>query len=145
MAAHSGLPVAGGTEATREALRALGAKRIAVVTPFKPAGDANVRAAFEASGFEVLAVQGLKCENFKVIADLGADAVKAAFRSVVSERVDAVVQVGTALPAVRLVFELEQELGAPIVAVNAATYWLALRQNGIADQRTDLGRLFADH
>ncbi|GIT47342.1 MAG: hypothetical protein Ct9H300mP13_1380 [Gammaproteobacteria bacterium] len=45
--------------------------------------------------------------------------------------IDTIVQVGTNLALAGLVDELEQELDKPVVAINAALYWHALRQNGI--------------
>ena len=59
--------------------------------------------------------------------------------------VDAVVQVGTNLCMLRLAATLEEELGKPVIAINAATYWHALRVNGIEDRLDGFGRLFAGH
>jgi maleate isomerase len=35
-------------------------------------------------------------------------------------------------------------LGKPVIAINTATYWYALRQNGISDQMQGFGRLLAE-
>ena len=43
-------------------------------------------------------------------------------------------QVGTNLSFVGLADRLEAELGKPVVAINAATLWHALREHGIDDQ-----------
>ena len=59
--------------------------------------------------------------------------------------VDALVQVGTNLSMVRLAAAAELYLGKPVIAINAATYWNALRQNGIADQMDGFGRLLSDY
>ena len=48
--------------------------------------------------------------------------------------VDAIVQVGTNLSMVRLAAAAEMWLGKPIIAINTATYWHALRANGIKDR-----------
>ena len=53
-----GLGVATGAEACERALHLFGAKKIAVVTPYTPIGDANVRKFFTELGFEVGADQG---------------------------------------------------------------------------------------
>lgn len=58
--------------------------------------------------------------------------------------VDAVVQVGTNLPAARVAVMAEVWLGKPVIALNTATYWHALRQNGIADKVQGFGRLPAE-
>ena len=59
--------------------------------------------------------------------------------------VDAIVQVGTNLSMVALCNEMAEELGKPMVPINAATYWHALRANGIMDQFSGHGPLFEHH
>ena len=58
--------------------------------------------------------------------------------------VDAIVQVGTNLSMVRLAAAAEMWLGKPVIAINTATYWHALRQNKIADKIPGLGRLLEE-
>jgi maleate isomerase len=58
--------------------------------------------------------------------------------------VDALIQVGTNLSMVRLAAEAEQWLGKPVIAINTATYWHALRANGITDRIEGFGRLLAE-
>jgi maleate isomerase len=36
-------------------------------------------------------------------------------------------------------------LGKPVLAINAATYWWALRRNGIADPIDGFGALLREH
>ena len=59
--------------------------------------------------------------------------------------VEAIVQVGTNLSFVAQADRLEAELGKPVVAINAATLWHALREHGIDDQVTGCGSLLRDH
>ncbi len=58
--------------------------------------------------------------------------------------VDAIVQVGTNLSMVRLAAAAELWLGKPVIAINTATYWHALRANGIADKIAGFGRLLEE-
>ncbi|WP_052389740.1 hypothetical protein [Belnapia moabensis] len=58
--------------------------------------------------------------------------------------VDAVVIVGTDLPVVRVAASAEFWLSKPVIALNTATYWSALRQCGIDDKMQGFGRLLAD-
>ena len=58
--------------------------------------------------------------------------------------VDAIVQVGTNLSMVRLAAAAELWLGKPVIAINTATYWHALRTNGIADRMEGFGRLLSE-
>jgi maleate isomerase len=55
------------------------------------------------------------------------------------------VQVGTNLSILRLADEAERWLGKPVIAINAATWWHALRTNGINDQIQGCGSLLRDH
>jgi maleate isomerase len=58
--------------------------------------------------------------------------------------VDAVVLVGTNLPIARVTGMAEFWLGKPVVALNTATYWHALRECGIDDKVQGFGRLLAE-
>ena len=58
--------------------------------------------------------------------------------------VDAIVQVGTNLSMVRLAAAAEMWLGKPVLAINTATYWHALRQSKITDKIPGLGRLLEE-
>jgi maleate isomerase len=58
--------------------------------------------------------------------------------------IDAIVQVGTNLSMVRLAAAAEMWLGKPVIAINTATYWHALRQNKVNDKVQGLGRLLEE-
>ena len=58
--------------------------------------------------------------------------------------IDAILQVGTNLSMMRLAAAAELWLGKPVIAINTATYWHPLRQNGIADKVQGLGRLLEE-
>jgi maleate isomerase len=133
------------SHACHAALRALGAKRIGVVTPFDAGANQRVQAAFEASGFEVAGIGGLACPDLASIGRTPLDAIRRVFADVGAAPADAIVQVGTGLPVVGLVDALERALGRPVVACNAAMYWQALRAIGIDDRLRGFGRLLAEH
>jgi maleate isomerase len=59
--------------------------------------------------------------------------------------VDAIVQVGTNLAMARLAAVAEFWLDKPVIAINTATYWWALRQNGIMDRVQGFGALLEKH
>lgn len=139
-----GLTPATGAAACGAALRELGARRIGVITPYQPVGDDQVRQFFEGLGFEVETVLGLKCPSATSIAEVPLDEVERAFRAVNSSRVDALVQAGTNLPAVAVAADLEARLGKPVLAINAVTFWHALRRNGFTDRISGFGRLLEE-
>lgn len=145
LVAAVGIPVCNASEADHAALRALGARRVAVVTPFNAEVDRNVRANVEAAGFEVTAIKGTEAPSLPAICETSLDDIRRVFRTVAASDCDAILQVGTALPVVALLAELEAELGRPIVACNAAVYWQTLRAAGVSDPVPGFGRLLAEH
>lgn len=140
----SGLEVATGAEACERGLKKFGAKKIGIVTPYQPVGDENVVKFFTELGFQVEAIEGLKCPSAVAIAEVGEAELRAAINKVNTPDVDAVVQCGTNLSMVRLADEAERWLGKPVLAINAATWWMALRENGIEQQMHGFGSLLRE-
>ena len=141
---RSGVEVAMGSYACEAAFEAYGGiKRIGVITPYMPVGDAQVVRFFTDCGYEAVRLKGLKCDSPVQIAHVQADTLEAAIREVDGDDVDAVVQVGTNLAMARLADEAERRLGKPVIAINTAIYWYALRQNGLADKIEGFGSLLS--
>lgn len=141
----SGLQVATGAEACERALGVFKAKRIGVVTPYQEIGDKNVVRFFSDLGTEVVSIKGLKCPTAVAIAHVSEDTLRDALRAVDSDKVDALVQVGTNLSMLRLADEAERWLHKPVIAINAATWWHALRANDIRDRVEGCGSLMRLH
>lgn len=140
--ARAGVEVTMGSDAARQALAQYGAiRRIGVVTPYMPVADEQVRRFFTDCGFEVARLDGLKCASPVLIAHVSETELREAIRRVDGEGIEAIVQVGTNLAMARLAGIAESWLGKPVVAINTATYWHALRRNGIADRRDGFGLL----
>lgn len=141
-----GLDIAMGSEACQAALRCYGEiRRIAVITPYMPVADANVRRFFTECGFDVVALKGLRCPGPVEIAHVSEATLRDAMIEVNSSDVEAIVQVGTNLAMARLAGIAEFWLGKPVIAINTATYWHALRRNGIVDRIDGFGSLLLDH
>lgn len=149
IAAATGLPVTTGASACRAALHELGVKRIAVFSPYQPNADREVNRFFTEAGFDVAAVTGLRCATAMDIARVEEPRLRSVVAGLLDgidgPGVEAIVQVGTNLSFVSLAETLEAELGRPVVAINAATLWHALRSHGISDQVTGSGSLLRDH
>jgi maleate isomerase len=139
-----GLGVATGAEACERVLQLYGAKRIGVVTPYQPVGDENVVRFFNEIGFDVVKIRGLRCPTAVSIAHVQEDELRQALMDVNADDVDALVQAGTNLSMVSLGDEAERWLGKPVIAVNAAIWWMALRDNGIEDKLYGCGRLWRE-
>ena len=130
------------SDACQEALRRYeGVKRIAVITPYMPVGDAQVHRFFTECGFDVTTVHGLRCPSPTAIAKVTEAELRNAMAAVDGPDVDAVVQVGTNLAMARLAGMAEAWLGKPVLAINTATYWWALRSHGITDRVAGYGSL----
>lgn len=140
-----GLSVATGAEGCERALQLFGARRIGVVTPYQPVGDENVVRFFNDLGFEVAAIKGLKCPTAVAIAHVTETELRDALIEVNEPDVDAIVQCGTNLSMVHLADEAERWFDKPVIAINAATWWMALRDNGIEDRLHGFGSLLREH
>lgn len=121
-------------------------KNIAVITPYQPIGDKNVRLFFEDSGYSVKQVLGLRCENaHDAIALVPDHQVMDMVKEVDGDDIDAIIQVGTNLSTASYFPVIEKWLGKPVLPINVATAWHALRSCGVRDQYDHLGRLFEEH
>ena len=142
IAEESGLGVTVGSIATAAAIEALGGiRRIAVLSPYWPVMNAEVKRYFGDVGLTVVRDTALQCTSWTGIAAVTPAECRDAIRRLDGDDVDAVVQVGTNLSMVRLAAAAELWLGKPVIAINTATYWHALRANGIRDQKAGFGRL----
>ena len=130
--AHAGVKVAMGSDASQAALKKLGdIRRISVITPYMPIADEQVRRFFTDCGFEIVRLKGLRCASPVAIAHASERTLRDAILEVNGPDVDAIVQVGTNLIMARLAGIAEFWLDKPVVAINTATYWYALRENGL--------------
>lgn len=136
-----------GSDACRAALKAYGKKtrRLGIVTPYMPVGDKQVHRFFTDCGFEVVNLLGLKCAGPMLIAHVTKQRLRDAILEVNRGKVDAIVQVGTNLAMAEVAAMAEFWLDKPVIAINTATYWHALRASGIEDRLYGWGSLFAEN
>ena len=140
-----GVQVLGASFANYQALRVLDARRVGIVTPFNAEVDAIVKANTQAAGFNVVAIKGTEAPTLPAICETSLDDIRDVFAQVAASDCDVILQVGTALPVVALIAELEKTHGKPIVACNAAVYWQTLRAIGIDDPVYGFGTLLEKH
>lgn len=140
-----GVPVIMGSTAVDAAIKTYGGiRKIGIITPYMPVGDNNVRKFFEDQGYEVVHLVGLKSPSPMLIAHESKQRLRDA-AIVVSDGVDAVIQCGTNLAFAEVAAIAEFWLDKPVIAINVATYWHALRTMGIMDQMDGFGTLLAKH
>ena len=110
-----------------------------------PVGDEQVRRFFADCGFEVVHLKGLRCRSPSLIAHVAEKDLRDAILEVNDNSVEAIVQVGTNLAMARVAGIAEFWLDKPVIAINTATYWHALRTNGITDRIHGFGSLLVEH
>jgi maleate isomerase len=141
----TGISISIGSHSTTAALRRYGSiKRIAILSPYWPVMNEAVVGYFQEMGFHVVRDMALHCTSWVAIAAVTEAQCRDALRELDGDDVDAIVQVGTNLSMVRLAAAAELWLGKPVIAINTATYWHALRANGIEDRIEGFGRLLAE-
>jgi maleate isomerase len=142
----AGCGVSIGSEALISAFKAYGGiRKVGLISPYFPAANSEVKKFLADHGIETVCDTCMQCPSWTAIAEVDSNRVREDFKAVDGDDVDALVQVGTNLSAVRMAAAAELWLGKPVIAINAATYWHALRANGMSDQKVGLGRLLEDH
>ena len=106
--------------------------------------NAQVRRFYQDCGFTVVRDVCLQRPSPVQIAHTTDAMCRQAIRELDGDDVDAIVQVGTNLSMIRLAAAAELFLGKPVIAINTATYWHALRSQGITDRIRGLGRLMEE-
>ena len=140
-----GCDITFGAQAIRDALACYpGTKRIAAITPYMPVGDRMVARFMGDIGYEVVRIDGHRSPGPVEIAWESFARTRRLVREVDGDDVDLILQAGTNLYFVELAAQLERELGKPVLAINAVTFWHALRHNGIPDRIPGFGSLLAE-
>lgn len=143
MRERAGVEVSCGSFATEAALNAYGARRIAFLSPYFPVANDQVRRFYQDCGFTVVRDLCLRRPSPVEIASTTDAMCRQALRELDGDDVDAIVQVGTNLSMVRFAAAAELYLDKPVIAINTATYWHALRAVGIPDRMQGFGRLLS--
>ncbi len=143
---RAGVKVILGMQACLAAIQRYGGiRRISIITPYMPSGDAQVRRSFTDNGFEVINLLGLKCNSPLLMAHEPPERLRRAVREVDDSSVELILQVGTNLAFAGVAAEAERWMGKPVLAVNTCTYWHALRSCGIEDKFEGFGSLLIEH
>ena len=142
---RAGVKVAMGSDSCQAALKCYGARRLGVITPYMPVGDAQVRRFFTDCGFEIVRLKGLQGTSPVQYAHISERQLRDTIIEINGPDVDAIIQVGTNLAMARLAGIAEFWLDKPVLAINTCIYWWALRQNGIDDKIDGFGSLLLEH
>jgi len=139
--AAAGIPVANASLSIVEALRALGATRVSLASPYAAWLNERLRVYLEADGFKVLAMQGLGTEAHSTISS---ERIKALVAEVDRPESEAIFISCSNFPTLDILEPLEAKHGKPIVTSNASGMWKMLRLLGDRRAIPGAGRLFRD-
>jgi maleate cis-trans isomerase len=143
----TGIPAITMMGAMTDALKALGAQRIAVATIYTEEVNRVMTRYLEAMGFQVKAMRGLQIDDPFAVSHEEPDGSYRAGRAVhkVAGEVDAILLSCGAWRTFEVLHYLEMDTGVPVVSSNQASLWRALRFLGLRDVVPQLGRLFTLH
>jgi maleate isomerase len=126
------------------AFKALGARRIGVLTPYAPAVNEVVRDYLNRHGAEVTAFATFDKRDDRDAARISVDSIAAGILALAhSTRLDAVFVSCTSLRLAERIAAIEADAGIPITSSDHALAWHCLRLAGVNDTVPHAGRLFA--
>lgn len=118
--------------ALTEGLRALGARRVALVTPYLKPLAQQVVDYLEAEGFEIAGWRALEVSDNNEVGCIPGERVMAAARSLDLSDVDALVlSCCVQMPSLSLIEPAEQEFGIPVLSAATAGAYSILRSLGL--------------
>jgi maleate cis-trans isomerase len=145
MSAGAGVPAITSAQAVGRAVRALGAKRIAIVSPYSE--EVNQRAGrYFASkhGLEAVALEGFGATDSYAIGQLGPENARNAFARIDRPEIEVFVVPGGNFPTLTSIAGWESEFKKPVVTTNQASFWAMLQMLKTGDRIPGFGRLFAE-
>jgi maleate isomerase len=141
---ETGVPAVATMPASLEALRALGAKRISVATPYSEERNESLKAYLEARGFEVLNIAGepaAAASGHAGVNDQPPEVIAPFAAATCSPEADALFCACTAWRSVEATEAIEKRIDKPVVTANGAMLWAALRAVGSRNPVRGFGRL----
>jgi maleate isomerase len=141
----AGLEISLGSESLVAAIEAYGGiRKVAFLSPYFPIANAEVAKYLADHGIETVRDACLRCPSWTSIAEVTEPTLVETVSRLNDDDVDAILQVGTNLSMMRLAARLERDLAKPVIAINTATYWHALRANNLLDKISGFGRLLEE-
>lgn len=141
----AGVPAFTATSGIIEALHAVGAKRLAVCSPYSKTIDDAEHEFFSAAGFDIAGSAHLGITDAFGLADPGDDEIYALWKQSWHDDADASLITCLNLNSQDVIERIEQETGKPVVTSTQATLWKLLRAAGVEDRIAGYGMLLADH
>lgn len=137
--AETGIPCATSSRAIVDGLRALGAKKLSLASPYAPWLNERLKQYLTADGFEVLAMQGLSTEAHSTITR---ERILALVDEVVRPDTQAIFISCSNFRTLEIIEAVEQKYNLPVVTSNASMMWAMLRLMKDKRDVPGAGRLF---
>ena len=143
--ASAEVPAVTSAQAVGQAIQALGAKRIALVSPYSQQVIERAKHYYESKfGLSVVAKEGFAATDSYMIGKLGPENARDAFARINRPEIDCFVVPGGNFPTMSFVPDWEQEFGKPVITTNGAALWSMMHIMGTRDPLPALGRLLAE-
>ena len=139
------VPIAAGITGEVEALKAMNVKKVVVATPHEDELNQRMKRFLEASGFEVLKIEGYGIRKNAELTDLPVHASYKIAKRLYDQapEADGIFIPCPRWPTISDVDLLEREIGKPVITSCQAYIWHAMRLARIKEPITGFGRLMA--
>ena len=145
MSEGAGVPAITSAQAVGRAVRALGGRRIAIVSPYSAAVNERAGHYFKSKhGLDTVAFEGFGATDSYAIGQLGPENARNAFARVDRPGIEVFVVPGGNFPTMASITVWEREFGKPVVTTNQASFWAMLRFFSVGDTIPGFGRLLEE-
>jgi maleate isomerase len=127
--------------AATDALNAVGAKRISVLTPYQESVNTLIADRIETNGFDIMRYVTFDFDNDMDMAHLVSKSIETAAIQADHEEAEALFISCTAIRSCEIIERLEQRLGKPVVTAVQALFWKSLRLSGFTGKVPGYGQL----
>ena len=142
MSAAAHAPAITSAQAVGWAVQALGARRVAIATPYAPAVIERARTYFTTKyGLDVVALHSFDASDAYMIGKLGPENARDAFVSIDRPEIEVLLVPGGNFPTMPFIPAWEEEFRKPVITTNQAALWAMLRVMGVSEKLPGLGRL----
>jgi len=142
MTEGTGAPAMTSAQAIGQAVQALGATRIALVSPYSDHVIGLAKRYYETRhGLAVVAMEGFGATDAYAIGGLSADNATEAFLRIDRPDIQVLVVPGGNFPTMRFIAGWERRFGKPVITTNQAALWGVMRAMGVTAPLPGLGRL----
>jgi maleate isomerase len=145
MSEGAGVAAITSAEAIGEAVQALRARRIALISPYSDAVMARAKRYYESYyGLEVLETAPFGATDSYAIGELGPENATDAFAQYDRPEIEALVLPGGNFPTMIHIADWEARFGKPVLTTNQVVIWAVMLTLGISTPISGLGRLLEE-